>query len=250
MVPDTETSPLNLIGQDNLTFTGTNFPHELEGNTFELTFSNPHETTCTVVATQTDKLVCLTGRFNFNTDKDSTLTMTMVINGLTVTQSLSFNTKADVQASSDLSPNSASPVLKTPIVIQLDPAFPYELKPEEFTVNATSTTDESYIRYLNVLSVDNDAKSIRAMFGGAYSGMFQMSIRHSKYGLLDTDGMILDVSSKVTGVSPLVGSIYGGTLITIEGSNFGTQKTDNPVQLSTHGGVGSIDCYVQEINPS
>jgi hypothetical protein len=56
--------------------------------------------------------------------------------------------------------------------------------------------------------------------------------------------MLLDVSSKVTNVSPLVGSIYGGTLVTITGSNFGTQKTDNPVQLSTHGGIGSIDCFV------
>lgn len=62
--------------------------------------------------------------------------------------------------------------------------------------------------------------------------------------------MLLDVSSKVTNVSPLVGSIYGGTLVTITGTNFGTQKTDNPVQLSTHGGIGSIDCFVQTINPT
>jgi hypothetical protein len=94
------------------------------------------------------------------------------------------------------------------------------------------------------MSVDDSAKTIRAMFGGAYSGVFQMSIRHKNYGLLNTEGMILDVSSKVTRVSPVVGSIHGGTLITIEGSNFGTQRTDNPVQLSTHGGIGSIDCFV------
>jgi hypothetical protein len=62
--------------------------------------------------------------------------------------------------------------------------------------------------------------------------------------------MLLDVSSKVTNVSPLVGSIYGGTLVTITGTNFGTEKTDNPVQLSTHGGIGSIDCFVQTINPT
>jgi hypothetical protein len=74
-----------------------------------------------------------------------------------------------------------------------------------------------------------------------------MYIRHKFYGLVDTDGMILDVSTKVSKVSPLVGSINGGTLVTITGTNFGTQKTDNPVQLSTHGGIGSIDCFVQEI---
>jgi hypothetical protein len=85
------------------------------------------------------------------------------------------------------------------------------------------------------------------MFGGAESkfGPFQVSIRHKEYGLIDTAGMLLDVSSSVTSFSPKVGSIYGGTLLTIKGSNFGSVKTDNPVQLSTDGGVGSIDCFVQ-----
>jgi hypothetical protein len=137
--------------------------------------------------------------------------------------------------------------LKTPIEIELDPNFPYALKAEDFSVNATSTNDYNpetkqdapgtYIRYLNVLSVrtegsieNNDVKKyIRCMFGGAYSGMFLISIRHKHYGLLDTTDMLLDVSSKVTAVSPKVGSIHGGTLMTITGTNFGTQKTDNPV---------------------
>lgn len=77
-----------------------------------------------------------------------------------------------------------------------------------------------------------------------------MSIRHKHYGLLDTTDMLLDVSSTVTSIEPVVGSINGGTLLTIKGTNFGTQKTDNPVQLSTHGGVGSVDCFVQTINPT
>jgi len=128
-----------------------------------------------------------------------------------------------------LTPNTASPVLKTTIVIQLDPSFPLAMKPEDFTVNATSVTKPNYIRYLNVLSVDDGAKTLNVKFGGAESGMFQMNIRHKAYGLLNTDGMLLDVSAKVTKVTPLVGSIYGGTLLTIAGTNFGTQKTDNPV---------------------
>jgi hypothetical protein len=72
-----------------------------------------------------------------------------------------------------LNPNSASPVLKTPIEISLSSEFPYPLTDaSHFTVNATSVNDESYIRYLNVLSVNDDTKTIRAMFGGAYTGMF------------------------------------------------------------------------------
>jgi hypothetical protein len=34
--------------------------------------------------------------------------------------------------------------------------------------------------------------------------------------------MLLDVSSKISSVTPTVGSIYGGTLLTITGTNFGT----------------------------
>jgi hypothetical protein len=135
--------------------------------------------------------------------------------------------------------------LKTPIEIQLNPDFPYELRDAaDFSVNATSVNDETYIRYLNVLSVDEGTKTIRAMFGGAFSGMFQINIRHKYYGLLDTQGMLLDVSSKVSSVSPNLGSIHGGTLVTITGTNFGTEKTDNPVQISTYGGIGSVDCLV------
>jgi hypothetical protein len=63
--------------------------------------------------------------------------------------------------------------LKTPIEISLDPDFPYPLNdPDLFTVNAISVTKEDYVRYLNVLSVNDETKTIRAMFGGAYTGMF------------------------------------------------------------------------------
>lgn len=124
------------------------------------------------------------------------------------------------------------------------------MDPTDFSVNATHIDQPDNIRYLNVLSVDTDAKTIRVMFGGARTGMYQVTIRHKNYGLLDTTGMVLDVSSKVTEISPNTGSINGGTLVTITGTNFGTEKTDNPVQISTHGGVGSIDCFVQTIEPT
>jgi len=145
-------------------------------------------------------------------------------------------------------PDSVSPVLKTRILIQLDADFPYTLDKTHFSVNATSESTEGYIRYLNVLNVDDDAKTLDCMFGGALSGVFQMNIRHRDYGLVDTTGLMLDVSSRVASFSPKVGSIYGGTLLTITGTNFGMVKTDNPVQISYNGGVGSTDCFVQTTN--
>jgi hypothetical protein len=85
-----------LLGKDNITFTGINFPHDLEGNTFELAFDNSDKTTCEVVETSSTELVCLTSKFNSVADVDKTYGMTITINGLAVTQSLSFKTKTDI----------------------------------------------------------------------------------------------------------------------------------------------------------
>jgi len=134
--------------------------------------------------------------------------------------------------------------LKTDIVIQLDTTFSYTLVRDDFTVNATDNNDNTYVRYLKVNSVDDDAKTITCKFGGAESSSFTLSIRHATYGLIKANHLTLVVESTVTGISPSSGSIYGGTLLTITGTNFGTEKTDNPVQVSTSGGVDSTDCYV------
>jgi hypothetical protein len=77
------------------------------------------------------------------------------------------------------------------------------------------------------------------MFGGALSGTYKMNIRHKQFGLMATDSIELDVSSTVTSVSTMIGSINGGTLLTIQGTNFGNEITDNPVELSYLDGIGN-----------
>lgn len=123
--------------------------------------------------------------------------------------------------------------------------FPFTLARGDLSINATSTTDETYIRYLNVIEVNDTEKTFVAMFGGAYSGEYQISIRHKDFGLVGTDGLILDVSGSVNTVTPQQGSVYGGTLLTITGQNFGDVYTDNPVQISSNGGINSKDCFVE-----
>ena len=173
-----------------------------------------------------------------------------MINGVTVTNTLSFTMKTAVKSGLTISPTTASPVLKTQITISLDTDFPFTLNRDDFTVNATSQTNSTYVRYMNVIAVDDTAKTLTALFGGAYSGLFDISIRHSTFGLLKTDGVTLTVGSWVTNVTPKVSSIYGGALLTITGTNFGNEKTDNPVQISYNGGVGSTNCYVQTSTPT
>ena len=38
--------------------------------------------------------------------------------------------------------------------------------------------------------------------------------------------------------------------MTVTGRNFGTIITDNPIQISTNGGVDSIDCYLKYSTPT
>lgn len=59
-----------------------------------------------------------------------------------------------------------------------------------------------------------------------------------------SDNLQLSVSSKITGVSPLSGSVYGGALVTITGENFSNEPLDNPVK------IGDNYCYVITSSPT
>jgi hypothetical protein len=63
--------------------------------------------------------------------------------------------KGNVKKSSMLDPSSVSPTLKTKVTISLDADFPFTLDKDHFTVNATSTTNSTYVKYMNVISVDD-----------------------------------------------------------------------------------------------
>jgi hypothetical protein len=99
---------------------------------------------------------------------------------------------------------------------------------------------------LKVVSVDDTTKTIVCKFGGAHSDDYSIEIRHTTYGLVDMDAHTLTVGSSVTSISPIVGSVYGGTLLTINGNNFGTEKTDNPVTINYNGALGAVPCYIKE----
>lgn len=57
-------SDLNVLGHDNLTISGTNFPRYLQDNTIEIEFDNAEKSRCTPQVTDSTELVCLTGEFN------------------------------------------------------------------------------------------------------------------------------------------------------------------------------------------
>jgi Ulp1 family protease len=88
-----------------------------------------------------------------------------------------------------LSPSSASPVLKTKIQISLQSDFPLSLQRDDFSVKAISQSNSSYIRLMNVIQVDDAAKTLTVMFGGAYSGSYNIYVRHASIGLIKTSSL-------------------------------------------------------------
>jgi len=145
----------------------------------------------------------------------------------------------------------------------LEADFPYELRKEDFSINATMIKflDETkhiddYYRQMNVIDADDATKTLVVKFGGAWSGDFSIDIRHlshdggSSYGLIDTSGLVFKVGAWVESVEPQSGSRFGGTLVTINGQNFGNEITDNPVSISTGGGYETEWCFVQSSTPT
>jgi hypothetical protein len=82
------------------------------------------------------------------------------------------------------------------------------------------------------------------MFGGAYSGTYSVQIRHKNFGLVDTADLRFIVGSEITSISPRIGSVYGGQLLTIHGTNWDSDPQNNPVSIVFNGALGSTICYV------
>jgi len=65
------------------------------------------------------------------------LTLKVVINGVEVQNSINLKIKGTNKKGIQISPNSISPVLKGEIIFYLESNFPYALKEDDFSINAT-----------------------------------------------------------------------------------------------------------------
>lgn len=74
------TIDLNVLGHDNLTISGTNFPRYLQDNTIEIEFDNLEKAKCIPQITDSTELVCLTSEFNKLTELSQTYSPKIVIN--------------------------------------------------------------------------------------------------------------------------------------------------------------------------
>lgn len=106
---------LNVLGADNLTITGTNFPRFLEDNTVDIEFSNPAATKCIPQRSNSTHLICLTKSFNKTAALGQSWTVKIAINNVTVENNASVKMKDVNKDALQILPPTASPVLKTKI---------------------------------------------------------------------------------------------------------------------------------------
>lgn len=76
----TPNTDLNVLGGDNLTISGTNFPKFIADNTVSIGFSNSEGTKCVLQSSKSTEMICLTKSFDKVKNLDEEFTMTIEIN--------------------------------------------------------------------------------------------------------------------------------------------------------------------------
>ena len=128
-----------------------------------------------------------------------------------------------------------SPILKQTLTFTVDKdKFTDPLLKNELTVQLLG--GNNYVRDLYIMSVVDTAslKTFTVKFNGAPVGDYTFGITStspSRYGRLDTTGISFKTSSTITSISPTSGSVFGGTLLTITGTNFSTTLIDQAVNI-------------------
>lgn len=107
---------------------------------------------------------------------------------------------------SSISPNTASPVLKSFLTITIDSEYTFDLVQEDLSVRiepaSTNDNENAYGKDLYVTGVDNDARTLDVKFGGAWSGEYDVFVSDATVGLVNMDGVVLTAIGTITDFNP------------------------------------------------
>jgi IPT/TIG domain len=162
-----------------------------------------------------------------------------------VDTSLSVSVRSEPTQVTSISPNAVSPVLKTLLTIRVT-NYPSTLDKNDLEVRVESRGTPQIVRAINVVEVgvDGSDQIIKVKFGGSESGVYDLKVRSRSYGNFDATGITLTTVGNVTDFNPKQGSVYGGTLITVNGYYFSDDYMDNPIR------IGYTDCMVEYSSPT
>lgn len=249
VVSSVSPSSVNPNGGDVLTITGSGFPEDPEFVTVK--FEDGSD--CTVLTSAETLLTCKATKVSSSStsnlqvnvlspDYFSSRRMLATLNTVSSTSSVSLSTVPKVLS---VDKPDVSPVLKQPIVLTLK-GYSDELRAGDISVVLVGNS--GYRRGLFVMSADNVLKTVTLKFNGAPMGVYSFEVYSSspsRYGMLDSTGITLTTSSVVTSVSPSTGSLLGGTVLTITGTNFSSTILDQAVTIVINP-ISSVYCDIQQ----
>lgn len=137
------------------------------------------------------------------------------------------------------SKTNVSPILKQELTFTLSSEYDVTLLATDLSVQIKQDAT-NYSRDLYIMRVDNAAspKTFTVKFNGAPPGQYYFAVTStaigssgSAYGRLYTSAISFQTSSVVSTVSPTSGSVFGGSTLTITGTNFSNNKEDLAVKV-------------------
>ena len=190
---------LNPAGGDTITIDGTNFPSSTDSR-YELSITLGAKTRCVPSSITSTQIVCESEPFTTSRRRvlqstfDITISLTSDVGLISeIDSGLELNTNPITATS--ISPERISPISLETVVIQLYADYPTALMtkedlkvtlvPESLELSHLNINNEG-IRELNVVAVDTVAKTLTVKYGGAYSGTYDLVIKSTANGNIDT----------------------------------------------------------------
>ena len=228
----TPNTGLNQLGGDVLTFAGKGFDSDFTNT--EIKFKDNSK--CTITSATDKQLKCTVAGFDLKSlDLANPYKTTVTVNKKT-NDAKTVALKSTKQDGVSVTPNSVNPILPTLVKVKLPNAYPGDMNgASDFTARLLKKGAENEPpRPLYVKSVDKAKKEVEIKFPGAMLGVYLIEIEGKGVGRIGKTSLELSAVSQVDSITPMTGSYLGGTLVTITGTNFSKEKTDNPVKVGSN----------------
>lgn len=229
----------------------------LKGNGYPMNASDASGFNVTMCGQQVPINWVNSTHINITVAECANLSTTITVAYGVATASLAFNYDSTMipPVINAITPNSASPVLKASMNIT---GVRFGTNRSEVTVWLVKNTTRVY--QLNVLKINDTQMLVR--IPGGLPGIFRVVVSRIAYGNSKENTVgaaTFTYEIGVTSISPLTGSINGGTILTITGNNFSPDPTENQVFIGSAvnwfceiitSSATQIQCRTPPIHPS
>ena len=232
-----------MAGNQVITLLGSGFPLTLDSyntnnnKSFLIYFGDPNlHSTCLILSSNNTAVSCQTPASGIA----ATVQISILLNSFNFSINASYvYTVTLTPTVQSFSPLSASPVLKSLLTI----------KGSGFDAITTVQLNDlnSGTKIYDCSVTSRDASNVVCVLPGGRTGVYRLKVIVDGKGACDMKiSDLFEYKILITTVTPKIGSIYGGTLLTIIGDNFSPNSGQNQVVLATS--YGGINCDLTFFN--